>query len=67
MRKEYRIGILCYAITMLMNQFFKIPELLYGVGLGLSICFMLMTILPEKTYWRLKEYKKNLRKKITRS
>lgn len=58
MRPEFKIGFLFYALTMLFQSFLPVPEFIMGFCLGISICFELIAILPEKTYQKIKEIKK---------
>lgn len=60
MRKELKIGLLLFAVAMLLKQFNILPEFLHGGLLGLAICFELIGVLSEERYRRLSTWKKNL-------
>jgi len=60
MRNELKIGIVCFAIFILISQFSSAPEFVKGGLMGISLCFEFVGILPEKAYQRLKNWKKYL-------
>ncbi len=67
MRKELKIGILLFAIfnlaNLMINHLFpEIPALHFILGglAGLAFCEIIIGILPETTYLKLKNLKKNL-------
>ncbi|MDZ5724414.1 hypothetical protein [Acetobacterium sp. K1/6] len=64
MRKELKIGILLFAIFNLINFFSKnmLPEMpalhfILGGLVGLALCQIIIGILPESTYLKLKNFK----------
>jgi hypothetical protein len=66
MRKELKIGILLFAIFNLINFWSKnviseLPALHFIVGglTGLALCQIIIGILPESTYLKLKHFKRN--------
>jgi len=66
MRKELKIGILLFAVFNLINFFTKniLPEIpalhfILGALVGLALCQIIIGILPESTYLKLKNFKKN--------
>ncbi|KNZ40343.1 hypothetical protein [Acetobacterium bakii] len=68
MRKELKIGILLFAIFNLINLFAhdivpELPVLHFFLGGLAALAFMeiIIGILPEPTYLKLKQFKKNLR------
>lgn len=60
MRKELRIGLAINVLALVVTQSEAAPELLKGFLLGMAICLMLIGILPEKSYQKLKEVKRSL-------
>ncbi|MBU4540573.1 MAG: hypothetical protein KJ774_05050 [Firmicutes bacterium] len=67
MRKELKTGILFFAIFNLINFFAKniiseLPVLHFILGglVGLALCQIIIGILPETTYLKLKNLKKIL-------
>ena len=62
MRKELKIGIFLQAIFNILEHFFNVPDLLLGFLVGLGLCFIIIGILPEKAYLRLKKWKKSATK-----
>lgn len=67
MRKELKIGILLFAIynlaNLIINQMLpEIPALHFILGglVGLSSCLIIIGLLPESTYLKLKNFKKKL-------
>ena len=60
MHKELSIGLLLFGISMTLRQFIPLPEFLSGILLGLSICFELIGILPDRAYQKLKCFKRKL-------
>lgn len=57
MKKELRYGLILLAIHLLFSRFLNAPELVGGFLLGLSLLLMLVGILPEKAYRRIKQLK----------
>lgn len=57
MRKELRLGILLQAIYLIVNRFLNIPNFILGLLLGLGLCFIIMGILPERAYVKIKQLK----------
>jgi len=67
MRTEVKIGIVLFAIfnfanLMLQSLIAEMPLLHFIIGMlvGLSFCLIIIGILPETTYLKLKKLKKNL-------
>lgn len=62
MRRELqfplKLGFLFYAAALVLKHFFAAPELVMGFLLGLSICFFLLGILPQKRLQNLRAWKK---------
>lgn len=59
-RREFKYGLLCYALTLVFNRFLPVPEFLNGFFLMLAICLEFIGILPENAYNKLKSWKKNI-------
>lgn len=57
MKKELRYGLILLAIYLLVSRFLNAAELVSGFLLGLSLLLMLVGILPEKAYVRIKQLK----------
>ena len=60
MRKELKFGLAFNALALLLQQFTNAPEPVMGFLLGMAICLMLIGILPEKSYQRIKVYKRSM-------
>lgn len=67
MRKEVKVGILLFAIfnilNLIINNFFpEIPVLHFILGglVGLALSQIIIGILPEPAYLKLKHFKKNV-------
>lgn len=67
MRREVKVGILLFAIfnilNIIVNNFFpEIPVFHFILGglVGLALCQIIIGILPESAYIKLKRFKKNL-------
>lgn len=57
MKKELRLGVLLNATYLVLNRFLNIPNFILGVLLGLGFCFVIIGILPERTYVKIKQLK----------
>ena len=60
MRKELRIGIIAEVVYIILNNFFTVPDLFLGLLEGIAICFIIIGIIPEKAYSKLKEWKRSM-------
>ena len=60
MRRELKLGFAFHALALLLQQFADTPELIKGFLFGMAICLMLIGILPEKSYRRIKAFKGSL-------
>lgn len=60
MRKEIQIGLILFAMPLLLKQFIEVPEIMMGFLLGLAICFELIGALPESVYQKIKCWKRSL-------
>lgn len=67
MKKEVKIGILLFAVFNVLNLIFneivaETPVLHYLLGglVGLSLAMIIIGILPESVYLKLKEFKMTL-------
>lgn len=57
MRKELRVGIILQATYLALNRFFNIPDFISGFFIGLGLFLIVIGILPEKTYGKIKQLK----------
>lgn len=60
MRNELKAGLLIFAVIMVLKQFIDVPEFITGLTMGMSICLMLISLLPDKVYFRIKSFKRSL-------
>ena len=58
MRKGLQISILVGGVYIVLNRFTNTPDLFLGLLMGLALCFYIVGLLPDKTYSRLKAWKK---------
>lgn len=58
-RRELQIGWGIFVITLILKQFFQVPEMAMGMLMGLAISLMLVGSLSEKAYQGLKHWKKS--------
>lgn len=59
-RKELAWGLMFYGVSITLNQFFDVPEMIMGVCMGLTICLEIIGILSDASYERLKAWKRSL-------
>ena len=64
MKKELRVGILLQSIYLILNQFLNIPNFILGLLLGLELCLIIIGILPEKAYVKIKQFKNTVTKSM---
>lgn len=57
MRKELLIGIFAQAVYIILSRFFNAPDLFLGFLQGLAVCFIIIGILPQEFYSKLKKWK----------
>jgi hypothetical protein len=57
MKRSIKIGLLCVVAMTLINQFADIP-FLSGLLAGISICLLIMGMLPQKSVDTLKNWKR---------
>lgn len=62
MKKELRVGILLQTIYLILDRLFNIPDFILGLLLGLGLCLIVIGILPEKAYSKIKQLKKTATK-----
>lgn len=62
MRQELRAGILLQSIYLILDRFFTVPDFILGLLLGLGLCLIIIGILPEKAYTKIKQLKKSTTK-----
>lgn len=58
MRKELKIGLICFVISIVLNRFTSAHDFILGALTGLGLCFMVVGMLPDKVYKALKGCKK---------
>lgn len=58
MRRELRIGLLVYGLSLAADCLWGVPEGVKGFLIGLAICMEFIGILPEQVYQGLKEKKR---------
>lgn len=60
MKNELKAGLLTFAFMMVIRQFAEVPEFITVLTMGMSICLMLISLLPDKVYFRIKSFKRSL-------
>ena len=60
MRKELFVGIFAQAVYIILSRFFNVPALFLGFLQGLAICFIIIGILPQGPYLKLKRWKRSI-------
>ena len=60
LRLEMRIGLLAYAIIIVLERFFQVTGAVICFGFGFALVLILMGVLPERIYERLKHLKKSI-------
>ena len=60
MRKELFIGIFAQTSYIILSRFFNVPNLFLGFLQGLAICFIIIGILPQEPYLKLKRWKRSM-------
>lgn len=60
MKEESRFGIILHAVYLVLNRFIQISDLISGCLLGLSLLFLVMRLMPEKSYLKIKQLKKSV-------
>lgn len=60
MRKELFIGIFAQTVYIILSRFFSVPALFLGFLQGLAICFIIIGILPQNPYSKLKRWKRSM-------
>jgi len=61
MKKETKIGMLMFAAALIIHQL-HMSYLIFGILLGVCLCFLLISALPEKHYNTIKLFKRKIRK-----
>ncbi|MGD9995263.1 MAG: hypothetical protein AB7S69_18325 [Salinivirgaceae bacterium] len=54
MRNELKIALGLFAVNTTLGHLWDLPEFIRGLLLGLSLFFMVLGLLPEKSYAKLK-------------
>ena len=60
MKEESRFCIILHAVYLVLNRFIQISDLISGCLLGLSLLFLVMGLMPEKSYLKIKQLKKSV-------
>ena len=61
MKKITQIGLFLFATYCILSRFMTFPDFLQGFITGLSIIFLLFSLLPEKVYNRIKGLKERIK------
>lgn len=64
MRTESKIGVVLLATSISLKHFITIPEFLSGFLLGVSIVFLIVGLIPESYYLKVKTKQAILSKMI---
>ena len=65
MKRITQIGLLFFAAYCILSRFTEMPDFLQGIMLGTSICFLLVSLIPEKVYNRIINFKVKIKNDIT--
>ena len=57
MKRELKWGIFLQAIYLILKRFLDIPNFILGILLGLGLCLIIIGILPERIYLKIKQLK----------
>lgn len=57
MKKEMRIGLILLGVYIVLERFLNTPDLILGFLMGLSLLYLVIGLMPEKTYTKIKEFK----------
>ena len=60
LRVELRIGLLLFALYVILSRFSEMPHFVLGVLIGVSVCLMLIGSLGDAQYSALKSLKKRI-------
>ena len=59
-RKELSIGIIIWLFYTIFNRFLNIPDFFAGIIQGIGMLLIVIGILPDKSYDKLKSWKESL-------
>ncbi|NMA83434.1 MAG: hypothetical protein GX962_06180 [Epulopiscium sp.] len=59
MRREFKIGWAIFVLSLILKQFFDVPEIVMGILLGLGISLLIIGSLYEETHQKLRSWKKS--------
>lgn len=62
-RKEAKWGVLAYAAYLIFSRFTQLPDFGEGALCGFAIVMLLISVLPEPAYAKLKSFKQKLKYK----
>ena len=57
MKRELKWGIFLQANYLILKRFLDIPNFILGILLGLGLCLIIIGILPERIYLKIKQLK----------
>lgn len=57
MRKELKIGLICFVMSIVLSRFTSTHDFILGALTGLGICFIVVGRLPDKAYRALRSWK----------
>ena len=60
MQKETRMGILIVLFYQIISRFLSFPDFITGIVQGLGMCLIIVGILPDKAYEKLKGWKRSI-------
>lgn len=61
MKKESKIGLILLGVVLIMNRFLNIHSFISGVLMGFSLLYLLIGIMPNKAYVKIKELKNTVK------
>lgn len=64
MRNERFIGAFILGVYLVIYRFFNVPALFLGLLLGISLYFIVIGMLPENSYVKVKKWKSSFRNMI---
>jgi multisubunit Na+/H+ antiporter MnhE subunit len=60
LKKEFRIGLLCFVLYMILYRFTNVHHIVLGVIFGISIGAYIIGLLPDATKRKMKAFKLSL-------
>ncbi len=62
MKKELRMSLAFLGLYLVFNRFLNIPDVILGFLMGIGLLLVVIGILPEKTYLKIKKLKNTVTK-----